>query len=216
MVAHAETGELRHVEVVGAVADTDRLAGRHVEARATFEKSAALPFAVEDGLIVDARDLPGEEAFGRDFDRVGTGARKAETFGDRSGEFDEAAREKPHVKTVGLHEVKEVFGTRRKLHGGERLFEDRSGRILEEFHALTQAVLEAEFPGHRLLRDRAHLIAAAHEVAEDVEAFGFDERAVEVDAEETVFVDRKTVGNDVDVPFFFFILIFFLLKLFFF
>ena len=124
MVAHAETGELRHVEVVGAVADTDRLAGRHVEARATFEKSAALPFAVEDGLFVHVRNLPGEEAFGRDFDGIGARPRKAEAFGDRSGEFDETAREEPDVKAVGLHEVDQIFGARRKLHGGERLFEN--------------------------------------------------------------------------------------------
>ena len=189
----AEPRFFQHREIVGAVADGQRLLRRQTEFIAQRKQHGALAGAPEDRLM----QRPGQAApFDRE--RVAVVPIEAGEVSDMSGEQGEAARRQRGRGTMRPHGADQV--------GGAGLQRDpvdhpRRGRDIEssqESDTFAKRGIERDLAAHRALRDGRHRRSHAGGLRELVDAFLVDDRRIHVGDEEAFAAMRSGLHDHVD------------------
>ncbi len=190
----AGAGELEHAQIVGAIADRNRVVG--VDA----ERFGYVDEGIDLGLLAENRfgDDAGELAVFLD-QHVGAVFVETENGGDAAGEDGEAARDEGGVAAIGGHGVNQFLAT-----GGERdalgyhLVDHGNGQALEEGHALAQGGFELDFAVHRARRDGGDEVLEADFGSQFVDAFLADHRGIHVGDQEFLPAGFCFLHDDVD------------------
>ena len=176
MVGDAEAGGLDHAEIVGAVADHQRVEIVEIERLAQLDQRRQLGVAPEDRLS----DLAGELAV---LHQQGIGAvfLKADQRGDRFGEQREAAGDQAGIGAVGAHGADQFAAARRQRDAAfQRFVDDARRQALEQGDALAQGRLERDLAAHGALGDRGDMCLEPGEVGQFVDAFLPDHGGIHV------------------------------------
>ena len=127
MVGDAETGCLDHAEVVGAVANHQRIEIVEIECLAQFDQGCELRVASQDRLCHGAGKLAV-------LDQQGIGAifLEADHRGDGIGEEREAARHEAGIGTMRAHGADQFAAARRQRDAAFQCLIDDADRLLED------------------------------------------------------------------------------------
>jgi tRNA dimethylallyltransferase len=193
-VGDAKAGGLQHREVVGAVADGQRIAKRKAHSGGDVPQGAELGVMAEDRLD----DFAGQLAV-NDRELVGAVLVGANPRRDRAGELAKAARHDDDARSAGPHRP------RKRARAGvepdavsQHIADDARRQAGEQRDALAQRRLERDLAPHRALGDRGDAIPHAGICRELVDAFLADQRRIHVGDQEALQAMRRGLHNDVD------------------
>ncbi len=193
-IGDAEAGGLKHLKIVGAVADGERLM------KGKAPGGGDLLERVELGLVAKDRldHLAGELA-ALDHERIGAILVGAEPLGDRSGELAKAARDDGDMGASRPHRPDKRPGA--GIEGdavSQRLGDDALREAGDQGDALAQGRLEGDLALHRPLGDPRHLLAHAGAGRQFVDAFLADKRRVHVRDQEALQAPGERLDDDID------------------
>ena len=180
MERDAGAGQADHVEIVGTIADGDRIVRREAETRGDRPQRIGLGGAAENGLGNLAGEAPplGQQRVRLVFpeaehggDAVGEGG---ETAGDEKGE---GAR-----RIHGRHEFARAGSQRDAL--GDDAVDDCGFQSFQQRDALAQRALELDLPVHGTGGDGGDMLLEAHDIGQFVDAFLVDHGGIHVGDED--------------------------------
>jgi tRNA dimethylallyltransferase len=193
-IGDAEAGRLQHRKIVGAVADSQRVAKREPHRGGDLFQRGKLGVLAEDRLDDLARQLA---AF--DDERIGAVLVGAKALPDCARELAKAARDDGDIGAVRSHCLNE-----RARAGIERdallehLADDRLGKPGEQRDALAQRRRERHFSTHRSLGDRRDANAYSHDIRKFIYAFLADQRRIHIRDQKALPAMSKRLDDDVD------------------
>jgi tRNA dimethylallyltransferase len=189
----AEPGGGEHRQIIGAVADGERLRGREMVAAGEVEQGRALRLAGDDRR----GDPPGDPSAG-DFEPVRDDMREAELRGDALGEKREAARDERRHRAGAAHRRDERARARREAHPRPGLFQHAFLHAGEQRDARLERAHEIDLAVHRPPRDRRNSGAQPEEIGELVEHLVLDDRRFEIGDEQALAAVRRGLHDEVD------------------
>lgn len=195
VIGHAKARLRQHGEIIGAVADGQRLRRSEAIAIAQFDQGGEFRLAAEDGFL----DLAEETAVVTHQQRVGAVLVEPDRRRDRVGEQGETAGDEAGESTGGTH-----GGDQQPSAGREgdtlrdHFGDDGNGQAGEERDALAQRRFERDLAAHCPLGDRRHMLALADEIREFVNAFLADHGGIHVGEEQALAAPRLGLDDDVD------------------
>ncbi len=176
MQRHTEAGGLDHIEIIGAIADSDG-GGKRQGAR--FGQGLE---AIELGGLVDnrARHRAGQRV-AVEFQHIGNGFIKADALADIVGKESEAAGDEGREGAEGLHGLHQRAAARRI---GDALatdfLDDAAFEPLDQTDAVAQRLLEIQFTIHGAGGDFGDLRFDPHGIGQLVDAFLLDHGRIHI------------------------------------
>ena len=191
---NAGSGEADHVEIVGAVADSDRVGRRQSQASRDVLQRVRLGFPAKYRLAHLARQFSDVLQ-----QMVGAVFVEAELFRDTGGERVKAAGHQRRPCAIGAHGVNQL-----KPAGGQRQacrddpLDHRSIKAFQQGDAFPQRRLEGNLAVHRTRGDGRHMGLQTNLVGKFVDAFLVDHRRVHVGDEDFFPAIRVFVYDGID------------------
>ena len=193
MESDAQTGEIEHRQVVGAVADGYRLGD--VDLLELAEQAQQLGFAA---AVHHLAHVAAREFALLDFQLVGIYVVESVFLAQVVAEVGEAARQNGRLVTHALedgHHALQPFGDGQAA--GD-LLHNRDVETLEQGHAARETLAEVDFAAHGAGRDRPHLVADSGAFGQFVDHLGLNQRRIHVEADQAaaaavdvVFLERN-------------------------
>ena len=190
----AGAGELEHAQIVGAIANCNRVI------RVDPERFGYVDEGIDLGLLAENRfgDDAGELAVFLD-QHVGAVFVETENRGDAAGEDGETAGNKGSIAAVRGHRVDEFLATRGERDAlGDHLVNDGDGQALEEGNALAKRRFELDFAVHRARRNGGDEVLEADFGGQFVDAFLADHGGVHVGDQQFLAAGFCLLHDDVD------------------
>ena len=193
MERDAEPGSGQHGQIVGAVADRERL--RRGYSGPGSERQQRVAFA---GGGDDRRQHPAGDTAGDDFEPVGDHPIKAEPGGDPLGEHREPAGDQRRHRAVTAHRAQQRAGTGGRANARGRALEDRGIDAGQQRDAGFECCGKIDLAVHRLPRDRGDERTDAEQRRELIEHLVFDHRRFEIGDKEPLAPSALRLGQDID------------------
>ena len=192
MVGHRKSGHTHHGQVVGTVADRDRLVRPKPMAFTGGQQHATLFIAVADitpGLVHQGA---GQSALGH-LQHIAACVVQAQSLTHCIGEVGEATADQQGTKARGLAGLDQDLGARVELQALlEHLLQRFHRNALQQGHASAQTVLViGDFSPHGGLGDGRHFGFAACCIGYLVHALDVDEGGVHVEGDESEVLQAK-------------------------
>jgi tRNA dimethylallyltransferase len=188
-----DPGGCQHRQVVGPVADRDRLGRRHAELRRECQQRLALAVAGHDRLPYRAGDLSPDA-----LKMIGDDSVKTEGCRDRLGKHREPARDQCRRRTRVAHRRNQRPRTRGQPNPLGRLLEQAPIHSLEEGDASLKCHGEIDLAIHRAARDLGDPRAQPEGFGDLIEHLVFDDRRFEIGDEEPLASPEDRLNEDID------------------
>lgn len=190
---YPEPGNADHVEIIGAVANGQRLVQRNAPFGHQCLKPLALGVLVNDGLGHRAAEHTAIE-----FEHIGDRLIKADPLAEIVGKNCKPARHQRGIGAIGLHGVNQRTATRRQ---SDRLaphrFDGRALQPLEEGNACIERLRKIQFAPHGALGDFRNLWLDVDGISQFVDAFLLDHGGIHVGNQQ--HLSAAFIGHDIDV-----------------
>jgi tRNA dimethylallyltransferase len=188
-----DPGGGQHRQVVGAVADGDRLGRRHAKLRRQRQQRHAFAVAGHDRPPHRAGDPPLDAV-----EMIGDDAIKAEGRRDRLGKDPKPARDQRRRRTRPAHRRNQRPRPRGQPDPLGRLFEEAPVHSLEECDASLERRGEIDLAIHRAPRDLGNPRTQTERLGDLVEHLVFDDCRFEIGDEEPLAPSRNRLNEDVN------------------